>query len=103
MSKIPQGEWSAIAARYAKGESISKITQTYGCAPPAIHYILKRSKQRGAQNTGQRVNGRPEPVASLVSEPRPAPVPEPPPRRMSLEKSPSDRNRSRKAPTLFWK
>jgi hypothetical protein len=24
MSKIPQGEWSAIAARYAKGESISR-------------------------------------------------------------------------------
>src|SRR5262245_60279996 len=49
MSKIPQGEWSAIAARYAKGESISRIAQSYGCTPPAIHYILKKNTQRGAQ------------------------------------------------------
>jgi hypothetical protein len=48
MSKIPQGEWSAIAARYAQGESISRIAQSYGCTPPAIHYILKRNKQRAA-------------------------------------------------------
>ncbi len=40
MSKIPQGEWSAIAARYAQGESISAIARTYRCTPPAIHYIL---------------------------------------------------------------
>jgi transposase-like protein len=48
MSKIPQGEWNAIAARYAQGESISRIAQSYGCTPPAIHYILKRHKQRAA-------------------------------------------------------
>jgi hypothetical protein len=54
MSKIPQGEWNAIAARYAKGESISRIAQSYGCTPPAIHYILKKNKQRGAQ----KLNGR---------------------------------------------
>jgi hypothetical protein len=45
MAKIPQGEWNAIAARYAKGESLSKIAQSYSCTPPAIHYILKRSRQ----------------------------------------------------------
>jgi transposase-like protein len=50
MSKIPQGEWNAIAARYAQGESISRIAQSYGCTPPAIHYILKRGRQRPAQN-----------------------------------------------------
>jgi transposase-like protein len=48
MSKIPQGEWNAIAARYAQGESISRIAQSYGCTPPAIHYILKRHKHRAA-------------------------------------------------------
>ena len=53
MSKIPQGEWSAIAARYAKGESITRIAQSYGCTPPAIHYILKRSKQRAAQTEAE--------------------------------------------------
>src|SRR5215469_8957118 len=57
MSKIPQGEWSAIAARYAKGESISRIAQSYGCTPPAIHYILKRSRQRAAQNPEPRTSG----------------------------------------------
>jgi transposase-like protein len=48
MSKIPQGEWNAIAARYQNGESISKIARSYGCTPPAIHYILKRNRQRPA-------------------------------------------------------
>jgi len=53
MSKIPQGEWNAIAARYAEGESISRIAQSYGCTPPAIHYILKRNKQRTTLNREQ--------------------------------------------------
>jgi hypothetical protein len=46
MSKIPQGEWNAIAARYQNGESISRIARSYGCTPPAIHYILKRYRLR---------------------------------------------------------
>jgi hypothetical protein len=70
MSKIPQGEWSAIAARYAKGESITKIAQSYGCTPPAIHYILKRSKQRAAQNPEHRLNGKSESAMSFPGEPR---------------------------------
>jgi hypothetical protein len=45
MGKIPQGEWNAIAARYSKGESLSSIARSYGCTPPAIHYILKRVKE----------------------------------------------------------
>jgi hypothetical protein len=69
MSKIPQGEWSAIAARYAKGESITRIAQSYGCTPPAIHYILKRSKQRAAHNAEQRLNTQPESVMSVPGEP----------------------------------
>jgi hypothetical protein len=53
MSKIPQGEWNAIAARYARGEPISRIAQSYSCTPPAIHYILKRNKQQTAQTNEQ--------------------------------------------------
>src|SRR5271157_3806676 len=53
MSKIPQGEWNAIAARYAQGETISQIARRYGCTPPAIHYILKRNGQRAAE-TGEQ-------------------------------------------------
>ena len=73
MSKIPQGEWSAIAARYAKGDSITRIAQSYGCTPPAIHYILKRNKLRPAHNHELRVNGKPDsPTRSLTGEIRPA-------------------------------
>ena len=50
MSKIPQREWNAITARYSQGESISAIARTYGCTPPAIHYILKNNRRR----TGER-------------------------------------------------
>ena len=78
MSKIPQGEWSAIAARYTKGESITRIAQSYGCTPPAIHYILKRSKQRAAQNPEQRANGKPDSAMTFPSEPRNSTAPEPP-------------------------
>src|ERR1700694_5982994 len=49
MSKIPQGEWKAIAARYSQGEPISSIARHYGCTAPAIHYILKRNKERTAE------------------------------------------------------
>jgi hypothetical protein len=83
MSKIPQGEWSAIAARYTKGESITRIAQSYGCTPPAIHYILKRSKQRAAQNpehriNEHRVNGKSEAAMTFPGEPRKPTAPEPP-------------------------
>ena len=78
MSKIPQGEWSAIAARYAQGESITRIAQSYGCTPPAIHYILKRSKQRAAQSPEQRVNGKSDSATTFPSEPRKWTAKEPP-------------------------
>jgi hypothetical protein len=78
MSKIPQGEWSAIAARYTKGESITRIAQSYGCTPPAIHYILKRSKQRAAQNPEHRLNGKSESAMSFPGEPRKSTAPEAP-------------------------
>jgi hypothetical protein len=68
MSKIPQGEWNAIAARYAQGESISRIAQTYGCTPPAIHYILKRNRQRTAQRVEQPPNGRSELLAASTHD-----------------------------------
>jgi hypothetical protein len=78
MSKIPQGEWSAIAARYAEGESLTRIAQSYGCTPPAIHYILKRSKQHAASNPAHRVNGRPDSAMTFPGEPRKSTAPEPP-------------------------
>ena len=66
MSKIPQGEWSAIAARHVQGESISAIARTYRCTPPAIHYILKRNARLPAQT----VEPSAEPVIARSSEPQ---------------------------------
>ena len=76
MSKIPQGEWSAIAARYEKGESISGIARGYGCTPPAIHYILKRHRQLPATAVRPLTRGRPAaaaaaPIAAYAPEPTP--------------------------------
>lgn len=71
MSKIPQGEWNAIAARHARGETIARIAQDYGCTAPAIHYILKRQKERarpGLAGTaaGPAMNGlSPRPAVEL--------------------------------------
>jgi len=76
MSKIPQGEWSAIAARYEKGESISGIARGYGCTPPAIHYILKRHRELPATAVMPLTRGQPAaaaaaPIAAHAPEPTP--------------------------------
>jgi len=68
MAKIPQGEWNAIAARYAKGESISKIAQSYSCTPPAIYYILKRSRQNAAKNFEQSLNGQSDSPRAIIRQ-----------------------------------
>jgi hypothetical protein len=73
MAKIPQGEWNAIAARYAKGESISKIARSYSCTPPAIHYvlkrnILKRSRQNAAKNFEQSLNGQSDSPRAIIRQ-----------------------------------
>lgn len=65
MSKIPQREWSAIAARHAQGESLSAIARSYGCTPPAIHYVLKRNGQQRVEKVEQPV----EAVPSRSSQP----------------------------------
>ena len=69
MSKIPQGEWEAIAARYVRGESISRIAQSYGCTPPAIHYILKRNKQRTTPDIQQSLKPAPQAFSPMVHRP----------------------------------
>jgi hypothetical protein len=58
--KIPQADWPLIMARYEAGETLSSIARTYDCSPPAISYIVSRSR-------GKPVN---EPPAPAVSEPQ---------------------------------
>ena len=44
--KIPQSDWPLIMARYEAGETLSSIARTYDCSPPAISYVVSRSRAR---------------------------------------------------------
>jgi len=48
-------------ARYEAGETLANIARTYDCSPPAISYIVSRSRARGAA---------PTPTASPPPEPQ---------------------------------
>src|SRR5215471_12057612 len=84
MSKIPQGEWSVIAERYARGESLSAIARSYGCTPPAIHYVLKRNGRQAsvrAETTEneEKVEQPVAPAPPISHRPPPEVVPTPRP------------------------
>ena len=44
--KIPQSDWPLIMSRYDGGETLSSIARTYACSPPAISYVVSRSRAR---------------------------------------------------------
>jgi transposase-like protein len=44
--KIPQSDWPLIMARYEAGETLASIARTYDCSPPAISYVVSRSRER---------------------------------------------------------
>jgi hypothetical protein len=44
--KIPQQDWPSIITRYEAGETLASIARTYDCSPPAISYILTRTRIR---------------------------------------------------------
>jgi hypothetical protein len=46
--KIPQHDWPSIIKRYEAGETLASIARTYDCSPPAISYIVSRSRTRDA-------------------------------------------------------
>ncbi len=46
--KIPQQDWPSIIDRYESGETLASIARTYDCSPPAISYIVSRSRARSA-------------------------------------------------------
>src|ERR1700751_3426930 len=58
--KIPQSDWPLIMIRYEQGETLSSIARTYDCSPPAISYIVNRSREKP---TG-------EPAAPSTAEPQ---------------------------------
>jgi hypothetical protein len=61
--KIPQQDWPSIIKRYEAGETLASIARTYDCSPPAISYIVSRSRAREAtaEAAVPGANGSPEP------------------------------------------
>jgi hypothetical protein len=50
--KIPPQDWPSIISRYQTGETLASIARTYDCSPPAISYIVSRSRSRKAAAGG---------------------------------------------------
>ena len=46
--KIPPQDWPSIISRYHAGETLASIARTYDCSPPAISYIVSRTRARDA-------------------------------------------------------
>jgi hypothetical protein len=85
--KIPQSDWPLIMARYDSGETLASIARTYDCSPPAISYVVSRSRARqpGAETPPPTPSATvPQLIKAAASEPAvssnaPAPAPSPSP------------------------
>jgi hypothetical protein len=64
--KIPQQDWPSIIKRYETGETLASIARTYDCSPPAISYILGRSRARDATVESTEQSGIEPPEPRLV-------------------------------------
>lgn len=115
--KIPQQDWPSIMTRYEAGETLASIARTYDCSPPAISYIVARSRARDAaaeaaahtpppSSEPQLVKGHPAetpagetPQANLSASPTPASeVPSAAPRPIERSRSESERDEPRLFP-----
>ena len=57
--KIPQTDWPLIMARYEQGETLSSIARTYDCSPPAISYIVSRSREKSLPESSSQLTSEP--------------------------------------------
>jgi transposase-like protein len=64
--KIPQQDWPSIIERYESGETLASIARTYDCSPPAISYIVSRSRARSGQSEPAPSITTPAPETHLV-------------------------------------
>ena len=74
--KIPQSDWPLIMARYDAGETLASIARTYDCSPPAISYIVSRSRGKPLNETAtaaapeaQLIKSQPDSAAAAAIEP----------------------------------
>src|SRR5579859_3910672 len=79
--KIPQSDWPSIMARYEAGETLSSIARTYDCSPPAISYVVSRSraKQPKAASPPPASGAEPQLIKSTAANGAAAPLPDAPP------------------------
>ncbi|HEY1798745.1 MAG TPA: hypothetical protein VGG57_21720 [Stellaceae bacterium] len=61
-------------ARYEAGETLASIARTYDCSPPAISYIVSRSRERQPEAEAPVPAAEPQLVKNQVPEPAPAAV-----------------------------
>jgi hypothetical protein len=65
--KIPQSDWPLIMARYEAGETLSSIARTYDCSPPAISYIVSRSRAKPTDEVSTQATAEPQLVKVQAS------------------------------------
>src|SRR3954447_9755660 len=63
--KIPQSDWPLIMARYEAGETLASIARTYDCSPPAISYVVSKSRAR-QPSLNRSATGPSGPEAQLI-------------------------------------
>jgi hypothetical protein len=63
--KIPQSDWPLIMARYEAGETLASIARTYDCSPPAISYVVSKSRARQPDRDSSAV-GQSGPESQLI-------------------------------------
>lgn len=73
--KIPQSDWPMIMARYEAGETLASIARTYDCSPPAISYIVSRSRARQPAAETASAPVEPQLLKAPASEPAAALIP----------------------------
>jgi hypothetical protein len=69
--KIPQQDWPSIITRYEAGETLASIARTYDCSPPAISYIVSRTRARSAAAEATMHNAPSAAEPQLVKAPGP--------------------------------
>src|SRR5260370_37710026 len=68
--KIPQSDWPLIMARYEAGETLASIARTYDCSPPAISYVVSRSRARHPGIAPPQISPAPSPTEpQLIKDP----------------------------------
>lgn len=72
--KIPQNDWPSIISRYEAGETLASIARTYDCSPPAISYIVSRTRAR----SGGREGALSATIAPAPADPHLVKTPAPP-------------------------